>query len=159
MYVNTVGDYGLAELRRRCCIPVAGAGEGAIQAARSNGRRFAIVTIWPPTMGFIYEAILAATNSSADCAAIHYLSEDSDLATLDQEDNFLQRMQGCALSSMNSIRTACRNSLDRDGAEVIMLGCTCMEPVAALLEADGFPVVEPMVAGYRHLESLVTAMP
>ena len=28
---------------------------------------------------------------------------------------------------------------------------------AALLEADGIPVIEPMVAGYRYLESLVAA--
>jgi hypothetical protein len=30
-----------------------------------------------------------------------------------------------------------------------------MQPTAALLEAAGVPVIEPMVAGYRYLESLV----
>jgi hypothetical protein len=32
-----------------------------------------------------------------------------------------------------------------------------MQPVAALLQAEGLPVIEAMVAGYQHLESLLTA--
>jgi allantoin racemase len=61
LYISTVGDYGLAELRQTCSIPVTGAGESATRAARARGPRFVIVTIWPPTMRFIYDAILAFT--------------------------------------------------------------------------------------------------
>ena len=154
LYINTVGDYGLAELRAASRIPVTGSGEGAIRTAQAHGRRFAIVTIWPPTLRFIYAAILAATDAAPDCLAIHHLSADPDLATLDQPDNFVSDMQACGMTTMSKIRQACRRALEEDGADVIMLGCTCMQPVAALLEADGLPVIEPMVAGYRHLESL-----
>ena len=153
-YINTVGDYGLAELRAACGIPVTGAGEGAIRTAQRGSRRFAIVTIWPPALRFLYDAVLADTGSTADCVAIHHLSADAELATLDRPDNFVREMQACGITSMARIRAACRSALDTDGADVIILGCTCMQPTVALLEADGLPVVEPMVAGYRHLESL-----
>jgi allantoin racemase len=155
VYINTVGDYGLADLRNACRIPVTGAGEGAIRTAQAIGRRFAIVTIWPPALRFIYDAVLAETASTDDCVAIHHLSEDPDLATLDQPNNFVREMQACGITSMARILAACRSALQDDGADVIILGCTCMQPTAALLEADDLPVVEPMVAGYRHLESLV----
>lgn len=155
-YINTVGDYGLAALRRACGIPVTGAGEGAIRTARDRGRYFAIVTIWPPALRFIYDALLAATESARDCVAIRHLSEDADLATLDRPDNFVSDMRGCSLVTMGRIREACRGALEDEGADVIILGCTCMQPVAALLEEDRLPVIEPMVAGYRYLESLLT---
>ena len=154
-YINTVGDYGLAELREGSRIPVTGSGEGAIRIAQAHGRRFAIVTIWPPALRFIYDAVLAATDAASDCLSIHHLSEDRDLATLDQPDNFVRDMQACGMTTMARIREACRRGLEQDGADVIVLGCTCMQPTAALLEADGLPVIEPMVSGYRHLESLV----
>ena len=157
VYINTVGDYGLADTRAACRIPVTGAGEGAIRTAQRPGRRFAIVTIWPPALRFIYDAVLAQTGSANDCAAIHHLSADSDLTTLDRPDNFVREMQACGLTSMRKIQAACRTALQDDGADVIILGCTCMQPTAALLEADGLPVIEPMVAGYRYLESLVSA--
>ena len=86
VYINTVGDYGLAELRKACGIPVTGAGEGAIRTAQRSGRRFAIVTIWPPALRFIYDAVLDDAQAVADCVAIHHLSDDPDLATLDRPD-------------------------------------------------------------------------
>jgi len=155
LYINTVGDYGLGELREASRMPVTGAGEGAIRTAQAGGRRFAVVTIWPPVLRFIYDAVLAATDAVSDCVAIHHLSEDPDLATLDQAENFVTDMQACGMTSMARIREACRRGLEQDGADVIVLGCTCMQPTAALLKADGMPVIEPMVAGYRYLESLV----
>lgn len=155
VYVNTVGDYGLAQLRQSCTVPVTGAGEGAIRAALARAERFAIVTIWPPAMAFLYDPVLEANGARGRCAAITHLSQDQALSGLDQPDNFLTQMQSCAPTSMAAIRAACREALDTQGADVIVLGCTCMQPVAELLEADGFPVIEPMVAGYRRLESMV----
>ncbi len=155
LYINTVGDYGLAELRAAAGVPVTGSGEAAIRAATSAGQRFAIVTIWPPSLGFIYAAILGQSAAEEDCVAIHHLSADEQLASLDQPDNFVRQMQACSITSMASIRAACRRALETENADVIVLGCTCMQPVAALLADDGIPVIEPMVAGYQYLEQLV----
>lgn len=153
VFINTVGDYGLSEVRQACRLPVTGAGEGAIRTAQRSGR-FAIVSIWPPQLGFIYEAILAATRSETDCVAIHHLSQDKDLATLEKSDNFVSDMQACSASSLQAIRQACATALDQ-GADVIVLGCTCMHPVADILGSEGLPIIEPMAAGYRYLLSLL----
>jgi allantoin racemase len=154
LYINTVGDYGLARVREACGIPATGAGEGAITTARERGQRFAIVTIWPPALRFIYDGILEATGAGDECAAIHHLSDDVDLGSLADKENFVTEMQACGITSMSKIREACRRGLEEDGADVIILGCTCMQPTAALLEAHGVPVIEPMTAGYLYLESL-----
>ena len=53
------------------------------------------------------------------------------------------------------IRAACDMALEDQGAGVIVLGCTCMQPVAAPLRAAGLPVIEPMTAGYRYTEALL----
>ena len=151
LYINTVGDYGLAALRERVEVPVTGSGEGAIH--RTGDRPFAIVTIWPPALRFIYDEVLAATGASDRCRSIHHLSADHDLDTLGEPHDFVQEMQSCSLTSMARIEEACRVALDHEGADWIVLGCTCMQPVAALLEGEGLPVVEAMTAGYLHLET------
>lgn len=153
LYINTVGDYGLHRLRQAVGIPVTGSGEAAILEAREHGR-FSFVTIWPPALAFIYQAILDAAAANEDCVSIHHLSADPQLATLGRPGNFVERMQACSLTSMQQIRAACSEALERDGADVVILGCTCMQPVAALLERDGLPVIEPMTVGYRRLETL-----
>jgi allantoin racemase len=152
LYINTVGDYGLAELRAACPLPVTGSGEGAIRSARAQHRRFGIVTIWPPALGFIYARILDDCKATDDCVGVRHLSDDPDLGTLGQPGNFVAQMQACSLTSMAKIRAACDRLLEGQHADVILLGCTCMQPVAGLLEAEGYPVIEPMVAGYRYLE-------
>ena len=56
---------------------------------------------------------------------------------------------------MRDIREACRSAMDEQGAEVIVLGCTCMQPVADPLAKEGIPLIEPMVAGYKFTELLL----
>ena len=155
LYINTVGDYGLQALREQAEIPVTGSGEGSIQ--RTGGRPFAIVTIWPPALRFIYDHVLADAKAAERCRAIHHLSADPDLATLGEPDDFVQDMKSCSLSSMARIRAACRVALQEQGAEVILLGCTCMQPVADLLRREQLPVIEAMTAGYLHLETMLAA--
>lgn len=153
LYINTVGDYGLQALREAAQVPVIGSGEGAIREAGQQD--FAIVTIWPPALRFIYDHVLTATGATDRCRGIHHLSQDHDLDTLGEPHDFVQEMQSCSLTSMARIEAACRVALEQEGAEVIVLGCTCMQPVAGMLQAEGIPVIEPMVAGYQYAESLV----
>ena len=153
LYINTVGNYGLHRLREAAGVPVTGSGEAAIIEAREHGR-FAFVTIWPPALAFIYRSILSSAGADELCTSVHHLSSDPELVTLGHPGNFVERMQACSLTSMQQIRAACSEALERDGADVVILGCTCMQPVAALLAHDGLPVIEPMTAGYRRLEAL-----
>jgi allantoin racemase len=153
LYINTIGDYGLLELRESARVPVTGSGEGAILQA--GDRTFAIVTIWPPALRFIYEHVLSDVGAENRCRGIHHLSADHELETLGEPHDFVQEMQSCSLTSMARIEATCQAALERDGVSLIVLGCTCMQPVAAILRRQGVPVIDPMVAGYQHTESLL----
>lgn len=153
LYINTVGDYGLQALRDAAGVPVTGSGEGAIRQAGQQA--FSIVTIWPPALRFIYDHVLKATDATERCQSIHHLSQDHDLDTLGEPHDFVQEMQSCSLTSMARIEAACQVALEQEGAHVVVLGCTCMQPVARILREEGIPVIEPMVAGYQYAESLL----
>ena len=154
LYVNTMGDYGLEQLREQVQVPVTGSGEAALRIAQSLGHSFAIVTIWPPSLAFIYQHVLESTGAVDQCVNIQFLSEDEDLNSLNEPVNFVTEMKACNASSLNHIMDACRHALDDRGADSVVLGCTCMQPVAAILRQEGITVVEPMVAGYRFTELL-----
>lgn len=153
LYINTVGDYGLQALREAAKVPVTGSGEGAIR--QTDGKAFSIVTIWPPALRFIYDHVLSDTDATDRCRSIHHLSADHDLDTLGEPHDFVQEMQSCSITSMARIEAACQTALEQDGADIIVLGCTCMQPVAAILQEEGIRVIEPMVAGYQDAELLL----
>lgn len=156
IFINTVGDYGVTALRSKLHIPVVGSGEAALRAAAANGTPFAIVTIWPPALRFLYETILQDANLTEACSEIFFLSNDEDLATLAAEDNFVTDMRACYAAPLNAIEAACRGAEAR-GAQTIVLGCTCMQPVARRLkDRIALPLIEPMVTGYLATEAACT---
>lgn len=159
IYINTVGDYGLRELRSELAIPVVGAGEAAIRAAINRGHTFSIVTLWPPTMSFIYQHIIDACSASDRCRRIHFLSESRDLDTMEQPGNAIVQMQACEFVSMQTVKAVCRQALAEDRCDVLVLGCTCMADMAPILEEDGFPLIEPMRAGYLLTATRLAATP
>ena len=148
LYINTMGDYGLKELRQQVSVPVIGAGEAAIETAMTTASSFAIVTIWPRRLSFIYEHVLVDSSAQSKCTDIIFLSQDSDLDTLHQTNNFVTEMQACTVTSLSAIREACDSCIE-NGAQCIILGCTCMQAVAnSLISEVQVPLIEPMVNGY-----------
>ena len=154
LLINTVGDYGIAELRANSPLPVAGSGEAACRFAMQLGRRFSIVTLWPPALGFIYEPVLAAADPAGACAGVHHLSTDADLGRLDDPDNPIVAIRSCAAVAIDSVRERCEQALREDKSDVIVLGCTCMAGLAAPLAGSGLRLVEPMRAGFLAAEAL-----
>ena len=152
VYINTVGDYGLAELRDELEIPVIGSGETAYRTASTFGP-FAIVTIWPPSLDFIRERVLAQSGTVDNYLGVTNLSADDAMDTLADEENFVTDMRACALTSMQHIREARDAAIEKDGAAVVILGCTCMAPAAAMLPPhDQAITLDPMTLGYRFAE-------
>jgi|GEM_PF-937876 len=154
LYVNTMGDYGLHALRDAVDIPVAGSGEASIRTAMSMGDGFSIVTIWPPRLKFIYDHMLQDATANGACRSIHFLSEDDELETMGQGDDFYSNMQACHATTLDQIRKAMRLTLEQEGAESVILGCTCMSNMAPILRREGFPIIEPMSTGYLYAEFL-----
>ena len=157
LYINTMGDYGMHELRARVDTPVIGSGEAALRTALSLGASVSIVTIWPPMLRFLYEHVIADTGAEKAVRSIHHLSTDEEIGTMGQGDDFYSEMRACGTTSMNQIRATCETALKEDSAEVIILGCTCMYPTGPILKGEGLPVIEPMVNGYRYAELLALA--
>jgi allantoin racemase len=159
LLLNTFGDYGLAELRSALAIPVVGAGEAALLLAASLGRRFVIVSIWPRVMNFVFEDRLAATGLAPRCAGIRNILDDDGLDRVvrrDPNDPVTAMRQGSA-AIVDRIVRAAETAIDNDGADTVILGCTCMAPVAKTIAARlRAPVVEPMTAGYKTAELLVS---
>ena len=58
---------------------------------------------------------------------------------------------------MQRIREARDAAIEKDGAAVVILGCTCMAPAAAMLPPNDEAVtLDPMTLGYRFAEYCVT---
>lgn len=155
LYINTVGDYGLQSLRREMDAPMTGSGEASIRAALSIGESFSIVTIWPQRMKFIYDHVLEESKSTYACRQICFLSEDDELGTMGQGDDFYSNMRTCQITTLEKIKSTIERNIQEHRVDSVILGCTCMSHLGPRLAAEGYPVIEPMVAGYRHLESLV----
>lgn len=156
LFINTFGDYGINELRSAVSIPVVGAGEAAMAMASTLGRRFAIVTIWPTTLRFIFDERLASTGMANRCTeVISVLAAEEMKGRGDANDPVAQMRAGKA-AVIDRIVTAAEGALSR-GADTIVLGCTCMAPIASQIAARlPVPVVDPMTAGYKFTEAMVS---
>ena len=125
--------------------------------AASLAPRFAIVTIWPRSLAFIYRGLLVDYGVDEKCLSIRYGSEDAQLATLGDEDNFVERMRRGEADTLENLKAHCAAAV-AEGAGAVLLGCTCMSPIAQLLaETVPVPVVDPMTVGYRYTELILSA--
>jgi allantoin racemase len=159
LFINTFGDYGIAELRSALSIPVVGAGEAAMAVASTLGRRFAIVSIWPRAMNFIYHERVAATGMGPRCVAIHNVMDDFEMAAVKrgEADDAVTVMRRGSAEIVDRVVAAADLAIARDGADTIVLGCTCMAPIGATVASRvRAPVVEAMTAGYTMTEMMVS---
>lgn len=151
--IDSVGDYGLAGMRELLSIPAIGAGEAGLAAAVAHGR-FGIVTVWPKKMNFITHGVLRHYGYEAACTGIANIG-----ATRDLED---------VGDYLNAVRSGTRGVLDRvvqavaeakrEGCDAVMLGCTCMSPLAEKISSRApLPVVNPLAEAV--LVALQAAIP
>ena len=103
VYINTVGDYGLSALNQVLSIPAMGAGSGALQYALTSASSFSIVTLWPPAMRFIYDAMLADSKLTQYCDEIVHLSDDTLLATSSGPLEAMATIQACGITTLDKI--------------------------------------------------------
>lgn len=155
VFLNTFGDYGLAELRSALAIPVVGAGESAMLVASSLGRRFSIVTIWPRKLSFIYDERIGACGMSRRCVSVRYVLDDAELEAGSENDSVDKLRQG-NVELIDRVVEAANIAVRRDGADTIVFGCTCMSPIADRVAMRlSVPVVDAARTGYLYAETLV----
>jgi allantoin racemase len=141
--VACFGDPGLDAAREVAAGPVVGIAEAAMHAAMLIGRAFSVVTTLSRTRGRAHD--LAARYAPAGaCRGVHAC--DIPVLSLDGDPEVLPRVAGLA-----------RAALDRDGSDVLVLGCAGMADLAAAVEAElGVPVIDGVAAATVLVQSLVT---
>jgi allantoin racemase len=123
-------------------IPVTSAGEASYLLAMSLCRRFSVVTVLKSTADEIRENIgkygFESRVASVRCA---------DVPVLEHTDE---------KKAFRAILKESKTAIDEEGAEVIVLGCTGMSPLARRLQKElDVPVVDPAVAALKLAEIFV----
>ena len=150
---NTFSDYGLAAMKAAVPIPVVGAAEATMRFAPSIGPRFSIVTIWPENTNYMPRTMLRDYGAETACARIRNVGTAEILAGDARPDLFIASMQRGAEAILSRIIEACNAAVREDDVDAIVLGCTCMSPIAArIAEACTLPVLNPLAIALKTAE-------
>ncbi|MHA3019379.1 aspartate/glutamate racemase family protein [Mycobacterium sp. BMJ-28] len=137
------GDPGLDAAREVAGGPVVGIAEAAMQTASHLGRGFSVVTTLARTMGRAAD-LAEHYGMQRFCRGIHAC----EIAVLDLETD---------PDARKIITEACREALETDDSDAIVLGCAGMADMCAAISADlGVPVVDGVSAATLTVQSLVT---
>nr|WP_140404511.1 aspartate/glutamate racemase family protein [Sphingomonas sp. CDS-1] len=147
--IDSVADYGRDALRAALAIPVVGSGEAGLAAAAVHGR-FAIVTVWPRSMNFAAESLLHIHGHAESCLGIRNVGHEDVLGMIADPDGYLSRVNRAEASILDQVVTEIDAAI-AEGAEAIMLGCTCMSPMAAKVAvAVSVPVINPLAEAAKR---------
>lgn len=150
LVIDTFGDYAIDRIRTVADVPVVGAGEAGIAEAATGGRRFSIVTVWPRSMAWLYDQRLAQVPDGASCGGVHYVGDETELDLLGTAAGVKALMSRSEQGTIDGIVAACHSAVEQDGTQSVLLGCTCMSPVAMAIQAQcNFPVIDASAAGLR----------
>lgn len=140
--INSFADYGI-DAARAAGIVMLGSGEAALRAAAAAGPRFSIVTIWPRSMAHLYDERLRALGLTERCARVRHVGTEADLTTLGSDDSVMSQLHRGDAAMLRRVLAECRAAIAQDDIQSIVLGCTCMAPIAATVAAElDFPVME-----------------
>ena len=156
VFINTVGDYGIDEMKSATDMVVVGAGEATMAMCVNIGRRFSIVTIWPPKLNFIQHERVSSCGMQDRCVSIRNVQEDREVEGVEQAAATTANLKDRNESLKERIVDAINSAVSEDGADTIMLGCTCMAPLGPAVAAQvNVPVFESMRTGYKTAEALL----
>ncbi|WP_405180642.1 aspartate/glutamate racemase family protein [Nocardia sp. NBC_01377] len=137
------GDPGLDAARELAAGPVIGIAEAAMRAASHLGRGFSIVTTLDRTIGRA-EDLAEHYGMRRFCRGIHAC--EIPVLALDTDPN-----------ARKIVTEACREAVEADGSDAIVLGCAGMADLCAHIRAEiGVPVVDGVTAATLTVQSLVT---
>jgi Asp/Glu/hydantoin racemase len=137
--VGAFGDPGLAALRARVAIPVAGLCEAAMRVAGRDGRRFAVATVTPELAGAI-AARAEALGLGPRYAGLRCTSGDPAALAGDPE------------RLVRALRAQVRLCIEEDGAEAVIIGGGPLGAAARALQAMfAVPVIAPIPCAVRQV--------
>jgi allantoin racemase len=137
------GDPGLDAARELASGPVVGIAEAAMKTASYLGRSFSVVTTLGRTIGRA-EDLALLYGLERQCAGVHAC----EIPVLELETD---------PEAYAKILAACAAALERDGSDVIVLGCAGMADLCGRLTKElRTPVVDGVAAGTLAVRSLVS---
>ncbi|MEN3746568.1 aspartate/glutamate racemase family protein [Sphingomonas sp. HF-S3] len=146
--IDSVGDYGLAAMRAALPVPAVGSGEAGMASAAAHGR-FAVVTVWPQSMNFVVTDLLHEYGHGQACLGIDNVGQEGDLDRLTGPDGYLADVKSGKPALLDAIDAAVARAAAR-GADAVLLGCTCMSPIAdRIAQAASIPVINPLAEGVK----------
>jgi allantoin racemase len=153
LVINSFSDYGIAALQSALAVPVVGAAEATLRFAATLGPRFSIVTVWPDSTNFMPRAMLRDYGAEAACVRIRNVGTEDILAGDQRPDGFVSSLQHGQAAILARILAACEAAAAEDAIDSIILGCTCMSPIAERLAAGcGLPLVNPLAVALKTAE-------
>jgi allantoin racemase len=139
------GDPGIDAIRELVAIPVLGPGATSMLVAANLGHRFSIVTVLENVVRPL-ENLARLTGMEAKLASVRQIGIPVLELNSDPEATFARLLE------------VCREVIERDRADVLVLGCgTLSFRSAEAQEALGVPVVNPLQVTLRMAELLVSA--
>src|SRR5699024_6888759 len=137
------GEHGREGLQELLDVPVVDITEAAASLAMFLGRRFSVVTTLDRTVPLIEDRLLLA-GLHTRCASVRA----SGMAVLDLESHPGRAVEAIADTAAESV--------ERDRAEVIVLGCGGMADLKqTIIDRCAVPVIDGVSAAVRLAESLV----
>ena len=142
--INCFADPAVNAARELTDIPVVGPAEASMMIALMLGHRFGVISTFRNSGPWVE---LQARNMGIEEKLAGAIGVDIPVLELEKD------LKKTARYLIN----AARNLIDSKGAEVIVLGCTGMAPVARIIKKElGVPVVEPMTAAFKMAELMVS---
>ena len=136
------GDPGLDAAREVARGPVIGIAEAAMQTASHLGRGFSVVTTLARTMGRAAD-LAGHYGMQRFCLGIHAC--EIPVLDLDADPD-----------ARKIVTEACRDAVDADGSDVVVLGCAGMADMCGPISAElGVPVVDGVTAATLTVQSMV----
>jgi allantoin racemase len=156
IFINSVADYGLRAIRSAVQMPVVGAGQASMLLACALGDRFSIVSVLPPSLRECHDAQLRAYGLTERCVSMRFVTSAAEMAQIAEPDSWYARMRTRRADMVERIGRHVQAAVEEDGADVVILGCTCMVPIAKDVQAyTSAPVINPLDAAYLQAEMLV----
>lgn len=144
VYLACFGDPGLLALREIARVPVVGMAEAACLEAGARGRRFAIVTggaLWKPML----TEFVAALGLADRFAGVRTIAPTGGQIAQAPE------------AAMAALTQACRDCVNEDGADVVILGGAALAGLAERIQPDvPVPVICSVESGTRAVIAAAT---
>ncbi len=141
--INCFADPALDAARELTAKPVLGAGETSMAVAIQLGPKFSVISVLRNTAAWVR---MQATKLGVKAKLASAIGVDIPVLDLEKDPQ----------KTIDAIVASAREAIERDGAEVIVLGCTGMAGLAAAVrERLEVPLIEPAATTLKMAELLV----